>query len=113
MIGRKLAERLTGDGVVGGEPIDQLVLADVVAPVLDAPSGMDIETVAVDVAAPGVGDILVASRPNLIFHLAAVVSGEAEADFDKGYRVNIDGTRRLLDAVRALDDGYCPRFVFA
>ena len=39
--------------------------------------------------------------PTSIFHLAAVVSGEAEADFEKGYRVNLDGTRRLLDAIRA------------
>jgi D-erythronate 2-dehydrogenase len=47
----------------------------------------------------------------VIFHLAAVVSGEAEVDFDKGYRVNLDGTRALLDAIRAT--GTCPRVVFA
>jgi D-erythronate 2-dehydrogenase len=52
-------------------------------------------------------------RPDSIFHLAAVVSGEAEADFDKGYRVNLDGTRALLDAVRAAHTaaGYLPRLV--
>jgi D-erythronate 2-dehydrogenase len=51
----------------------------------------------------------------LIFHLAAVVSGEAEADFDKAYGVNLDGTRALLEAVRATHtaDGYHPRLVFA
>jgi nucleoside-diphosphate-sugar epimerase len=56
----------------------------------------------------------VGGRPDLIFHLAAVVSGEAEADFDKGYRVNLDGTRALLEAVRAahIADGYHPRLVF-
>lgn len=48
----------------------------------------------------------------MIFHLAAIVSGEAEADFDKGYRINLDGTRRLYDAVRAIGEGYKPRFVF-
>ena len=50
----------------------------------------------------------------MIFHLAAVVSGEAEADFDKGYRVNLDGTRDLLEAIRRahLADGYLPRLVF-
>ena len=37
----------------------------------------------------------------MIFHLAGVVSGEAETDFDKGYRVNLDGTRALLEAIRA------------
>jgi nucleoside-diphosphate-sugar epimerase len=46
-----------------------------------------------------------------VFHLAAVVSGQAEADTDLGYRVNLDGTRAVLDACRAL--GTCPRFVFA
>ncbi len=55
-----------------------------------------------DLAEPGVAAELVASRPDVVFHLAAVVSGEAEADFEKGYRVNLDGTRFLLDAVRAV-----------
>ena len=50
-----------------------------------------------------VAELLVGGRPDVIFHLAAVVSGEAEADFEKGYRVNLDGTRFLLDAVRAID----------
>jgi D-erythronate 2-dehydrogenase len=48
---------------------------------------------------------------NSVFHLAAVVSGEAEADTDLGYRVNLDGTRAVLQACRAL--GTCPRLVFA
>jgi nucleoside-diphosphate-sugar epimerase len=48
----------------------------------------------------------------VIFHLAAIVSGEAEADFDKGYRINLDGTRYLFDAIRLIGDGYCPRVVF-
>ena len=42
----------------------------------------------------------VSERPDVIFHLAGVVSGEAEADFDKGYRINLDGTRSLLEAIR-------------
>jgi nucleoside-diphosphate-sugar epimerase len=49
----------------------------------------------------------------VIFHLAAIVSGEAELDFDKGYRVNLDATRALLEAVRKAGDGYQPKFVFA
>ena len=57
--------------------------------------------VATDLAAPGEAERLVEGRPDLIFHLAAVVSGEAEADFEEGYRVNLDGTRALLEAVRA------------
>ena len=57
-------------------------------------------------------DKLVADRPDVIFHLAAIVSGEAELDFDKGYRINLDGTRMLLDAVRLAGGGYKPRIVF-
>ena len=63
-----------------------------------------------DLSTPGEAEKLVASRPQLIFHLAAVVSGEAEADFDKGYRVNLDGTRRLFEAIRK--ENYRPRLVF-
>ena len=57
---------------------------------------------------------LVAKRPDLIFHLAAIVSGEAEADFEKGYRINLDGTRYLLEAIRleGMKAPYKPRLVF-
>jgi nucleoside-diphosphate-sugar epimerase len=60
----------------------------------------------VDLSAPGAADTAVTARPDVIFHLAAIVSGEAEADFDKGYRINLDGTRALLEAIRAAGTGY-------
>ncbi len=115
MIGRKLTARLVADGHVGGRALDRLTLADVVAPERPDGAGGEVELVAADLAAPGQADHLLAGRPDLVFHLAAVVSGEAEADFDKGYRVNLDGTRTLLDAVRLANgaDGYRPRLVFA
>ena len=114
MIGRKLTTRLVADGHVGGRAIERLTLADVVAPQQPANTASQVDLVATDLAAPGQAETLVQDRPDLIFHLAAVVSGEAEADFDKGYRVNLDGTRALLDAVRAAhaSDGYHPRLVF-
>jgi nucleoside-diphosphate-sugar epimerase len=108
MIGRKLTARLVADGNVGGREIERLTLVDVVAPA--SPDGQ-VESIAADLTAPGEVGRLVESRPDLIVHLAAVVSGEAESDFDKGYRVNLDGTRALLDAIRAAD-GYRPRLVF-
>ena len=77
-------------------------------------TGAAVETVAADLSAPGVAASLIAKRPDLIFHLAAIVSGEAEADFEKGYRINLDGTRYLLEAIR-LEGGkapYLPRLVF-
>ena len=53
-----------------------------------------------------------AGRPEVIFHLAGVVSGEAEIDFEKGMRVNLDGSRLLLEAIRKIGGGYRPRLVF-
>ena len=65
-----------------------------------------------DLAAPGTAEKAVSEQPDVIFHLAGVVSGEAETDFEKGYRVNLDGTRALLEAIRAAGDGYKPKVVF-
>jgi D-erythronate 2-dehydrogenase len=69
--------------------------------------------VASDLSAVGATALAVADRPDVIFHLAAIVSGEAEADFEKGYRVNFAGTRELLEAIRLGGDGYHPKLVFA
>lgn len=111
MIGRKLAARLIADGAIGGRAIAALDLQDVVAPVSGAAGAFAIDAITGDLAAPGVAEALVARRPDVIFHLAGVVSGEAEANFDLGYRVNLDGTRALLEAIRAA--GLAPRLVFA
>jgi nucleoside-diphosphate-sugar epimerase len=112
MVGRKLVERLSRDGRLGNRDITRMTLQDVVPP--QAPAGSTIPTTIVtsDFADPGSAAPLVAERPDVIFHLAAVVSGEAEADFDKGYRINLDGTRYLIDAIRTIGGGYKPRLVF-
>jgi len=113
MLGRKLTAALIARGTLNGEPIDALALADIVEP--EAPDfAGPVETLAADLSEPGAADRLVASRPDVIFHLAAIVSGEAEADFEKGYRVNLDGTRTLFEAIRKAggQDFYCPRLVF-
>ena len=99
MIGRKLVDRLVAEGL-GGEAVSTLVLADVVAPARPVGFSGELRTLTTDLAAPGAARAMLESRPDTIFHLAAVVSGEAEADFDKGYRSNLDGTRALLEAVR-------------
>jgi nucleoside-diphosphate-sugar epimerase len=111
MIGRKLTERLVIDRALGDQPVDRLTLIDIVAPARPAGFSDHVKTRAADLADPGVADKAVSERPDVIFHLAGVVSGEAETDFEKGYRVNLDGTRALLEAVRALDR-YKPKFVF-
>jgi D-erythronate 2-dehydrogenase len=105
MIGRKLTARLVADGTLNGEPIDKLSLVDVVAPQRPAGFSGTVETTAADLSAPGAAQDCVRGRPDVIFHLAAIVSGEAELDFDKGYRINLDGTRALLDAIRAASGG--------
>ena len=93
MIGRKLVPALAQE---------DLILHDVVP--FEGASAVS------DLSQPGEAEKLVAARPDLIFHLAAVVSGEAEADFDKGYRVNLEGTQRLFAAIRKAS--YRPRVVF-
>jgi D-erythronate 2-dehydrogenase len=112
MVGRKLTERLLGDGRLGSRDITKMTLQDVVAPSVPARAGFPVDTIAGDFAVPGVAEKLVADRPDVIFHLAAIVSGEAELDFDKGYRINLDGTRMLFDAIRIAGGGYRPRVVF-
>ena len=112
MIGRKLTERLVVDRALGGAPIDKLTLIDIVAPARPAGFSDHIKTRAADLNEPGVAAKAVSERPDVIFHLAGVVSGEAELDFDKGYRVNLDGSRALLEAIRAVGDGYKPRVIF-
>ena len=110
MIGRKLVARLAKDGHLNGQPVERLTLTDVVAP--EVPPGLSGTAEVADLAAPGVAAKLVQQRPAVIFHLAGVVSGEAETDFEKGYRVNLDGTRALLEAVRLAGGGYKPKFIF-
>lgn len=101
MIGHRIAQSLAAEG-------EALILADVVpsAPLKGA------EVLTLDLASPEAPATLLASRPDTIHHLAAILSGEAEVDFDKGYAVNLDSTRHLLDAIRRTP-GYAPRFVYA
>jgi D-erythronate 2-dehydrogenase len=112
MVGRKLTERLLKDGRLGNREITGMTLQDVVAPEKPAKAPMPVKVVASDFADAGAASGLLADRPDVIFHLAAIVSGEAEAEFDKGYRINLDGTRHLIEAIRHAGGGYKPRLVF-
>src|ERR1051326_6910167 len=112
MVGRKLIGRLARDGGLNGKAIERLTLADVIAP--EKPAGVAgvVDSVTMDLSAPGEADKIVASRPDVIFHLAAIVSGEAEADFDTADRINLDGTRALIEAIRRVGDGYKPKVIY-
>jgi D-erythronate 2-dehydrogenase len=116
MIGRKLTARLVRDGKLAGRAMTHAHLVDIVAPHAPADAPFPVAADAFDIAAPYVAPKLVAKRPDIIFLLASVVSGEAEADFEKGYAINIGGTQAIFEAIRreqALSGGgYRPRLVF-
>jgi D-erythronate 2-dehydrogenase len=112
MVGRKLIDRLVRDGGLNGKPIERLRLADVASP--EKPAGLAgaVDAVTMDLSSPGEAEKIISSRPDVIFHLAAIVSGEAEADFEKGYRINLDGTRALIEAIRRVGNGYKPTVIY-
>ncbi|MDQ2635092.1 MAG: SDR family oxidoreductase [Pseudomonadota bacterium] len=114
MVGRKLVEALVAKGEINGKLAERLTLVDIVEPTAPARFAGRTRSVAADLSDEGVAAALIAERPDLIFHLAAIVSGEAEADFEKGYRVNLDGTRELLEAIRleGRKSPYKPKLVF-
>jgi nucleoside-diphosphate-sugar epimerase len=112
-LGRRLALRLLERGTLtdtAGRPreIAQIVLLDVVPATL--PADPRLTSIAGDLADAAVVERAVTGDTDTVFHMAAVVSGQAEADFDIGMRVNLDATRLLLERCRAL--AACPKFVF-
>lgn len=115
MVGRKLVARLAAEPALFGTEVEKLTLVDVVEPPVP-PSLQNMATaLTLDLAAEGEADRIISGRPDLVFHLAAIVSGEAETDFDKGYAINLDGGRSLFDAIRreGIREPYCPRLIFA
>lgn len=111
MVGRKFIERLAREGGLRGKAVTRVTAQDVVPAAAPPAAPFDFEAVVSDLSLPGEPEKLIAARPEVIVHLAAIVSGEAEADFEKGYRINLDGTRALFEAIR-LTEGYTPRLVF-
>lgn len=113
MVGQKLAQRLARDGRVGAREISGMTLYDVVE-AAKPKAAFPITVSTGDLPAKGETDRLVAGKPGMIFHLAAIVSGEAEQEFDKGYRINLAGTHNLLESIRHAYEGQPakPRLVF-
>jgi nucleoside-diphosphate-sugar epimerase len=112
MVGRRLIEALCAEARMEGQPIEAIDAFDVVAAELPDCRGVTVNATAGDIADRATVEALVAKRPEVIFHLAAIVSGEAEADFEKGYRINLDGMHHLLEAIRKTGEAYRPRLVF-
>jgi D-erythronate 2-dehydrogenase len=111
-LGQQLAKRLLDQGRIELDgvqhPIERLVAFDVAAGALDHPK---LVYHTGDIADPQCLNAIVTAQTGVVIHLAAVVSGTAEADFDLGMRVNLDGTRTVLEACRAC--GNIPRVLFA
>ena len=105
-LGRRVALRL-----LERRDVEELVLFDNAPSTLPLPEDPRLRLATGDIADCETVRRVISPGTSSVFHLAAVVSGEAEADTDLGYRVNLDGTRMVLDACRAL--GTCPRLVFA
>jgi len=114
MMGRKLALDIARDAALAGRPVAQLSLVDVITPEQPTDFNGKVVTRSGDISRPETAREWLSSRPDVIFHLAAIVSGEAELEFEKGYAINLDGTRHLFDAIReqGQSEPYKPRVVF-
>ena len=112
-LGKRLARRLLELGSLTGADggkrrIEQLVLLDVVA--AEGFNDPRVRVVTGDIADTALLDSVIDADTASVFHLAAIVSGQAEADFDLGMRINLDASRQLLDVCRSR--GHTPRVVF-
>ena len=115
-IGRKLAQRILAQGELTGpsgqrEAVTELVLFDAVAPPEAELADERVRAVVGDITDSGLVAEVIDADTHSVFHLAAVVSAGAEAEFDLGYQVNLDGTRNVLEAAKAANG--TPRLVFA
>lgn len=113
MIGRKLAEKIAETSKLGDQHVRHLTLVDIVKP--NGPDGFagEVSLHKADMSERERAVELISKRPDVIYHLASIVSGEAEQDFEKGYRINLGSMQNLLEAIRgeATTNSYKPRFV--
>lgn len=113
MLGRKLIDYLFKSTNINGRKIEAITAADAFAGTsTESVPGIAFNQVITDITDMQSCRQLVKSKPDLIYHLASVVSGEAESNFEKGYQVNLDGTRNLFEAIREISDDYCPRVIY-
>ena len=112
MIGQKLLNLILKKEEINNEKITEITLFDII----DAPYPQDtnilINSTSGDISDEKVSKNLVSSRPDIIFHLAAIVSGQAEQEFDLGWNINAKGSWGLFEAIRQQGENYCPRLIF-
>ena len=112
MIGQKLLNLILKKEEINNEKISEITLFDII----DAPYPQDamisIKSTSGDISDEKVSKNLISSKPDIIFHLAAIVSGQAEQEFDLGWNINAKGSWGLFEAIRQQGENYCPRLVF-
>lgn len=95
-LGQQLKDALINSGI----DFDELLIADMVLPPHESSGDSRVKLLAMDLTDPAAAQSLITGETTMVFHLAAVVSSQAESDFDLGWRVNVDATRNVLEACR-------------
>jgi len=112
MIGQKLVKKLIDLTSLNEVKINKLILFDIVNAPHPEIDEMCFLIKSGDLSKKTVCSDLISEKPDVIFHLAAVVSGQAEKEFDIGWNVNAKGSWNLFESIRSLGKGYCPKLVF-
>jgi len=112
MIGQKLIVKLLSLKSLNGKKIKELILFDVIKSPKIEDSHIKIKIKSGDLSNLLVSKKLIKDKPDLIFHLAAIVSGHAEKEFELGWNINTRGSWGLFEAIRLMGKGYCPKLVF-
>tara|TARA_B110000003_G_scaffold271090_1_gene304621 strand:+ start:235 stop:1239 length:1005 start_codon:yes stop_codon:yes gene_type:complete len=113
MIGMRLAKSITKDAFMGR--INDITLFDVIPPKIESnKSSYKIKTG--DISDPKIISDLISQKPDIIYNLAAIVSGEAEENFQKGWDINTKATWQLIEEIRkefvASNGSYKPKFIY-
>ena len=110
MLGQRLALQIAQSGRIGERTVNAMLLADRILPAT-VTSAFNSESRTVEISLPESVSNLIEWRPDVVFHLAAIVSSDAESNFDKGYKINVEATWSILETMKRLEVN--SRFVFA
>jgi len=112
MIGETLLNLILSNPKLRNKQITEITLFDIIDSPYPSDSKIPIIVKSGDISNQQTSVDLVSSKPDIIFHLAAIVSGQAEQEFDLGWNINAKGSWGLFEAIRNIGDNYCPRVVF-
>ena len=112
MVGQKLLNKLIIKKSINGREIEKFKLFDIVKAPFPNDVNFEVEIITGDISKKEISEKLVSSKPEIIFHLAAIVSGQAEEEFDLGWNINTKGSWGLFEAIRQQGENYCPRLIF-